>query len=138
MPAFGLDIIISGTNRLQRSFNNITSEFRGGDLGERIGAIIVASTEARILFEKKTPDGDGWDPWSDAYARTRTSQHSLLVNEGDLSESISANVSGGTVEVGSDLIYAGAQNAQRQFLGLSREDDEAIADEMGEWLGDII
>lgn len=133
-----MDVRISGVDRIRKGFSNVTSGYRGGAPSKRIAAVIVASTEQRILFEKQTPDGDDWKPWSDAYAETRTSEHSLLIDEGDLSKSISANVKGATIEVGSNLIYAAVQNDERQFLGLSKEDDNAIADEMGEWLKDVL
>jgi hypothetical protein len=70
----------------------------------------------RILETKVSPSGTPWAAWSSTYAETRQSQHSLLVAEGDLADSIGHNIIGGVglfgfggqaVDVGSNLEYAG-------------------------------
>ncbi len=99
-----------------------------------IGAEVTDQTYQRIRRGKTAPDGSAWPEWSDDYAKTRGSQHSLLVGK-EGSNSLYASIvwelqSDGEVWVGSDKKYAAAQNEgypennlpARQFLGLSDDD----------------
>lgn len=106
-------------------------------LGDEAGALLESSSRER--FESKTsPDGTPWADWSDDYAATRKSQHSLLVGEGDLLDSLQSFSAGGDVIVGSNLIYAAIQNLggdevgkaipERPFLGVSTTDELDLKD----------
>lgn len=107
---------------------------------EQVGEVVELQTRTRIDEEKQSPDGKDWQDWSDSYARTRHGGHSLLVawgtrnkqkdSEGNpLINSIEFNVSGDTLHVGSDLVYAATHQfgdskrgiPERPFLGLSDE-----------------
>lgn len=100
---------------------------------EGIAAEVESQTRRRLSDEKEAPDGTPWPEWSDNYAATRQSQHSLLESTGSLIDSIESVVSDDHAETGSNLIYAAIQNLggtddmapgpaaipQREFIGLS-------------------
>ncbi len=78
------------------------------DLVDAIGDQQVNSAKRRIRETKRAPNGRRWAPWSERYAKTRDARHSLLVNEGNLADSITHEViNPGEVLVGSNLAYAG-------------------------------
>ncbi len=98
----------------------------------RIGASEVENVKARIKDSKTSPWGDSWAPWAPSTAAHRQRKGNadlgLLFDEGDLYASIRAvaNVYGpghGTLDVGSDLAYAGflqdgtEKMVARQYLG---------------------
>lgn len=100
---------------------------------EGIAAEVESQTRRRLSDEKEAPDGTPWPEWSDNYAATRQSQHSLLESSGSLIDSIESVVSDDRAETGSNLIYAAIHNLggtddmapgpaaipQREFIGLS-------------------
>ena len=104
------------------------------ELLESVGALVESQTRRRIQEEKTGPDGEAWAEWSERYARTRHGGQSLLQGEGDLLDSIQYLVSGDTVEIGSNLIYAGVQQEgyakknlpARPYLGLSPENEAEL------------
>lgn len=125
----GLDAAIKRLSRLEG--------FQMAELTDAAGAILESSTRDR--FDTKTaPDGAAWVPWSEAYDDTREDRHSLLVEEGDLRDSIASYSAGGEVHVGSNLIYAahhhfggdeiGSGIPARPYLGISDEDEIDLAD----------
>lgn len=125
----GLDAAIKRLSRLEG--------FQMAELTDAAGAILESSTRDR--FDTKTaPDGAAWVPWSEAYDDTREDRHSLLVEEGDLRDSIASYSTGGEVHVGSNLIYAahhhfggdeiGSGIPARPYLGISDEDEIDLAD----------
>ncbi|PID95877.1 MAG: phage virion morphogenesis protein [Alphaproteobacteria bacterium] len=125
----GLDAAIKRLSRLEG--------FQMAELTDAAGAILESSTRGR--FDTKTaPDGAAWVPWSEAYAATREGGHSLLVEEGDLRDSIASYSMGSEVHVGSNLIYAahhhfggdeiGSGIPARPYLGVSDEDEIDLAD----------
>lgn len=111
--------------------------FGMAELVDDAGAILESSTRGRFE-DKKAPDGSDWPAWSEAYDETREEHHSLLISEGDLRDSIASYSAGGSVEVGSNLIYAahhqfggeetGSNIAPRPYLGLSAEDEIDLRD----------
>lgn len=125
----GLDAAIKRLSRLEG--------FQMAELTDAAGAILESSTRDR--FETKiAPDGAAWVPWSEAYDDTREDRHSLLVEEGDLRDSIASYSTGGEVHVGSNLIYAahhhfggdeiGSGIPARPYLGISDQDEIDLAD----------
>lgn len=74
---------------------------------DAIGQQQEDAARKRIRDTKQGPDGQRWSPWSPAYSLTRGPQHSLLVGEGNLADSMDHQVDGKTVVVGSNLVYAG-------------------------------
>lgn len=111
------------------------SGFEIAELADTIGQLLESSTQDRIANGKASPDGVPWHDWSPTYAATRGPQHSLLVGEGDLRESVQNYSSAGEVRVGTPLIYGAAQNfgpdegaPGREFLGVSGQDEMDIRD----------
>lgn len=80
-------------------------------LMDELGAAVVSQTQRRINSEKAGPDGTPWEPWSESYAKTRHQGQSLLQSFNYLYESIEhiLGISGDHTEVGSNLVYAAAQ-----------------------------
>lgn len=145
---------LSRLNRRMREFSRTLSKAGGRVLLEAVGAIVESQTRRRIADEKTAPDGKKWEEWSEAYAASkhgaddshephpgalRESQgHSLLVLDGGLLDSIQFLVTGEEVQVGSNLEYARRQNAQRPFLGLSRDNEREVVEIIDDFLDDQI
>ena len=139
--SLSLRVRLSGLQDVDRILKRI-SELQMSDMLDAVGSEVVAQTQLRIQFEKTDPAGDDWDEWSPKYAATRHSGHSLLMNEGDLLESIQHVVNGNDLEVGSNRPYAKDQNfgdplknlPARQFLGLSAENRDDVILVIRDWL----
>lgn len=137
----------SGIERLQRRIDRLANPDLNA-LGEQLGGLVESQTRRRITEEKAAPDGTPWAPWSDAYAATRHGGQSLLEGDGDLTDSITSEVSDGRVETGSNLIYARIQNKggtpdmppgpaaipAREFVGFSTDNLAEIQAEADAWL----
>jgi phage virion morphogenesis protein len=103
---------------------------------EALGELVVNQTKQRIAAEKTAPDGTSWQAWSTAYAGARHGGHSLLMSGGTLLDSISAYVSGDTIEVGSGMVSAathqfGSRDGRipaRPYLGVSEDNRQEIED----------
>lgn len=101
-----------------------------------VGALIEDQTKLRIADDKTSPEGSPWEPWSQGYAASRSTRHSLLVGAGDLRDSIQNYSAGHEAIVGSPLIYAAPHQfgsptqgiPARPFLGLSADNRTAIED----------
>lgn len=93
-------------------------------------------TRARIHFERRAPDGRRWRPWSAAYARTRKSHHSLLIDTSTMVDELDSDSSAQTAKVFSRQPYAGKhqQPNERPFLGWSSGN---VRDIEG-WLGPAV
>lgn len=135
----------SGVRRLSRRLGDLRK--RMGDpepLLDRVGALLDSQAQRRIAEEKASPDGEQWPDWSDDYAATRHGGHSLLMNEGDLVQSIQHLVDGYTLEHGSNLVYARTHQEgdpsrnipQREFLGISDDNAREIDEVIGEWMAE--
>lgn len=135
MAAVTLNADISGLARLQGRIDRLANLDRTALLAG-IGAEVESQTRRRIEEEKAGPDGQAWPEWSDRYARGRHGGHSLLIGEGDLLDSIRHEVTGGHVEIGSNLVYAaiqqfggeevGSEIPARPYLGLSPENEADV------------
>lgn len=121
------------------------AEYEIADLAFDIGALLESSTKERIATEKRGPDGTPWPAWSAGYASTRGAHHSLLMNEGNLLDSIQNFSIGDEVRVGTPLVYGailheggegvGKPNfPARPYLGISVEDEAEIRELV---IGDI-
>jgi phage virion morphogenesis protein len=141
--SYGLKVELSGMGRLQQVLDQL-SNLQTRELLAQVGGIVESQTRERIAETKKDPDGMDWPEWSEAYAKTRGSQHSLLVNRGDLLDSIQFEViDDHTAEVGSNLIYASAHQEgigvpQRAFVGVNDENMDEIEKAVDDWLEDIL
>ena len=116
-------------------------------LMDAVGAEVETQTKRRIHDEKTTPEGEAWEPWSDRYAKTRTSGQSLLESEGDLVQGIThvVEMQGKEVDIGSNLIYARMMNdggaaigkpwmLAREYLGISASNRNDLIGVVNTWL----
>lgn len=104
---------------------------------EEIGRVVTGTTQNRIRTEKTDPAGTPWQPWatSTTIARIKkgTASRGLLYDSGNLLNSITYQVSGKQVSVGSSGVpYAiylqqGTPNMPaRPFIGYSNKDMQYI------------
>lgn len=120
---------------------------------ESVGALVESQTRRRIQDTKTGPDGKSWKPWSDAYARTRHGGHSLLMNEGNLLDSIQHLIHGDELEVGSNLVYARTQQLgdtrrgfgrldvtipARPYLGVNAADEDEVVAAIEDLVGEVL
>lgn len=111
---------------------------------DELGAMVVEQTRTRLIDEKEAPDGIPWVDWSKPYAKRRPSGKSLLMNEGELEQSITDVYGPDSVEIGSNLVSAaihqhggeavGSNIPARPYLGISIENAIEIQDEMDDFL----
>ncbi len=119
--------------RFQRLLDRLMNA-KPSDLLEQLAGAVETQTRERIADTKQAPHGTPWPAWKPAYAATRNPGQSLLQGEGDLLDSITAEVHGDTAEVGSNLVYAATQQfgdpdrgiPARPYLGVSRRDMTAL------------
>lgn len=99
-----------------------------------MGGVAESAARRRLAEDREGPDGTPWPAWSEAYARTRHGNQSLLQSEGHLIDSLQSVVIGDdTVLEGSPLVYAaihqfggepvGMAIPERPYLGLSSDDE---------------
>ena len=144
MSGAGVQVNLAADPRILARLERL-AEFDLGPLLEGIGMEVETQTRRRIQDEKTTPDGGSWPEWSADYAKTRHSGHSLLQGEGHLLDSITYEVTGDSVLVGSPLVYAAthqfgapARNIPpREFLGLTGQDYEDVVGMVEDYLEDI-
>lgn len=104
---------------------------------DRLGQAGEDAARERIEDTKTSPAGEKWDAWSQRYARTRGTQHSLLVGEQSLLESMTHTVDDDAVQWGSNLVYAKRQNAARPYLGIGDIESEAFDEIMADWFDGV-
>lgn len=78
-----------------------------------IGMLVETQTKTRIRDEKQSPDGTAWEPLSAAYAERKAERKGavgLLEFDGNLYRSIQYVRDRDSVEVGSNIAYAGIHN----------------------------
>lgn len=128
----GMQVLSPDLIRLQTRLNKLAN-FDFHKLLDDVGGIVESQTRRRLHEEKTSPSGVAWPGWSDAYAKTRHGNQSLLESSGSLIESITYEVLGNDLYVGSNLVYAHNHDAgttvpQREFLGLSAENEKEIVE----------
>ncbi len=111
---------------------------------QTVGGILRDSTVNRIVNTKTSPDGEAWAPWamSTMLARTKrgTSGTGLLYETGGLANSITFEIQGNSVIVGSNSPVApylqnGTDNMPaRPFVGISQEDSDSIHSALADFL----
>ncbi|HEX9844041.1 MAG TPA: phage virion morphogenesis protein [bacterium] len=143
--------IIVDTRELEAARKRLDglANFDRAGLLDAIGAEGESQTRRRIEDEKTGPEGQPWDPWAPRYARTRHGGHSLLMGEGDLLDSIQYLVAGGTVEWGSNLVYAAIHQfggeeigmpglPARPYLGLNPENETELLAVVNDFLDEAL
>lgn len=137
----------SGIERLQRRIDRLANPDLQG-LGEVLGAMSESQARKRLSEDKAAPDGTPWAPWSKEYAGRQKGGKSYLEGEGNLIDSITFDVQGGRVLIGSDLEYAAIHQyggtpdmkpgpagiPARPYLGWGDDDLAAIQAEADAWL----
>jgi phage gpG-like protein len=98
-----------GINEIERLARHVRAAANTDlfELLDNIGQQQEDAARRRISETKRTPDGKRWEPWSERYAKTRKSQHSLLRDSGALLDSFTHQVQEDAVAVGSNMKYAG-------------------------------
>ncbi|MCP1375388.1 phage virion morphogenesis protein [Dyella lutea] len=141
MSGVGFHWDIANFAALQRRVD-LLSHMDTRELMDGVGAEVASQWKRRIEFEKTTPQGVAWAPWSNRYKKTRTAGQSLLFSERHLWDSIThlLSLDGKEVDVGSNLIYARTQNKgrgkipARQFAGLSSENKQDLREIANDWI----
>jgi len=104
-------------------------------LMRRIGQIVKSSTQERLGSEGPAPDGT---PWPD-----NNRDNNILLDTGALRGSIKFELdSDFEVEIGTDIIYGATHQfgdpsrniKQREFLGVSTQDERDIVEEIDRFL----
>ncbi|MGR6871237.1 phage virion morphogenesis protein [Pseudomonas sp. HK3] len=140
----GVDLNVTGIEALANRMQMYVNHSRFDSLLESIGAEVESQTHRRINDEKESPNGKPWADWSSGYAENRHGGHSLLMNEGELDDSVQYLVTDNEVEVGTNLIYAGLmhyggekidkpQHKARAFVGLSDENISELQAIVDNW-----
>lgn len=128
--------------RIEKAIDGLNF-FAQRELLSSIGGHLEDSVVARIEAGGPGPDGTEWPEWSERYAKTRHSGHSLLRNDGPLLESVQYLVNGGDeLEVGSNLEYAATHQygddtrsiPARPYLGMSPQDVSDVEGIAVDWL----
>lgn len=119
-------IAIPSAGRILRVFQRLRA-LANRDLYAKVGEEIVKRTKARFKT-KRSPEGLRWKDWSDAYAASRPSGKTLLIDEGDLERSIESRVAGERLQIYSTRDYAGFVNKTRPFFGISASDEAEVMD----------
>ncbi|WP_281687575.1 phage virion morphogenesis protein [Pseudomonas citronellolis] len=134
MTGAAINVNLLQDPRLARRLDRL-AELDLGPLLEGIGAEVESQTRRRIQVDKVSPANEPWPEWSADYAETRHSGQSLLQGEGHLLNSLTYQVMGDSVLVGSPLVYAATHQygdedrgiPQREYLGLEGVDlDDVI------------
>lgn len=133
MTGVALRANLAADPRVARYLDRL-AQFDVEPLLEGLGAEVESQTRRRIQSDKASPSGEPWQGWSEAYAETRHAGQSLLQSLGPLLNSISYQVQGNSVLVGSPMVYAASHNfgdpergiPQREFLGVEGQDFEDL------------
>jgi phage virion morphogenesis protein len=142
MPA-ALTFQVSGLHEASERLRRLNRSAMD-ELLDQAGAVIASQTRQRIHDEKTAPDGSQWKPWSVGYARTRRANHSLLMNDGHLHDSITHNIVGGAVEIGSNRAYAAVHQyghgdiPARPYLGISTQNERELTAVIEDWIDDVL
>ena len=144
MSGAGVQVNLAADPRILARLERL-AELDLGPLLEGIGGEVEGQTRRRIEKQEGAPDGTAWPEWSPAYHKTRHSGHQVLESFGHLRDSLTHEVRGDSVLVGSPLVYAATHQfgdpargiPQREFLGLSGQDYDEVVGMVEDYLEDI-
>ncbi len=145
-----LSIEVDGLEELTAALDRF-SQFRN-DFRRKLPRIVLAEMKkrvrARLKSEKKGPDGESWDPWTDetraARQRKGSAGRGLLTDEQKLVNSFRVVSVPGGFDLGTSLPYARAQHfghphwerkSARPFMGLGRKDVKDLDRIITDWVG---
>jgi len=141
MAGLAFEIEVTGEEAIQKRLNELQS--RAGDLSllfGDIGEYLLLSHDERWR-DQVDPDGNPWKPLSEEYLaskrkRTSAGRDKILVLDGYLSSSLSYQHDADSLEFGTNLIYAARQqfDYEREFIGLSADDEAEIMDLLAEYM----
>ena len=149
MSGAGLEFDLSELEAVADEINRII-EFDRKQLLDDVGGLLESSSEYRLREEKTAPDGTPWEPWSEAYAKTREPHQSLLVADNKkgsrLWDSLTHEVIGDDIViVGTNIIYAATHQfgdesrgiPARPYLGVSDQDEDDIINTFNSLYGEM-
>lgn len=96
------------------------------------------AVERRIETGKRDLNRLRWAPWSPRYAATRGTQHSLLIDTGDLLASMEIKDIGDETHMGTNIEYAEKNNIERTFMGLDKQDESLVNRQITAWIEGIL
>lgn len=109
-----------------------------------VAAVIQDQTVRRIDSEKRSPDGEAWEPLDPDYAKRKaqTSSGGILELEGNLRESVRVMSQGEAMLVYSDTLYSATHQfgdtkrgiVARPFMGVSTENERDIYAVVDDWI----
>lgn len=126
------------------------------ELLESIGAVVESQTRRRIQEEKTGPSGRPWRKWAKRTAKRRHGGQSLLKYDGNLLDSIEAQLTADKtgVEVGTSMKYGAAQQygmwisvvetqasikvPARPYLGLSRANNDEVTEMIEDFVNELM
>lgn len=129
----GLKEMLARVSRIERKLR------ANGTLKRMMGRMLVEQTKRRIEVEKTAPNGAAWAKWTQSYAATRSSGHSLLIDTRALLTSIKASVTKDGASVHSDAQnkhgdhYSMAVQDKRPYLGLSASNEDELQELISAW-----
>ncbi len=140
--SFAVEIDFDQVNKFINGFNPAAWGDKKHKLLDNLGVLVVEQTKERIDTEKTAPDGTAW-------AENKRS-NPILHDEGDLLETINHEVMIGSVDVGSERVYAAihqfggmvgrSHNSEiiaRPYIGLSNDNESEIEDELNHWMSEV-
>lgn len=136
-----LEIDLVGLLPFKRKLDRLSGK-KTRALLDRVGFAVENQTRKRITDDKRAPDGKRWRGWSEGYAASGRAR-ALLERSGGLRDSITYQVRGDAVIVGSNLRYArrhqvgdagGKGIPARPYLGLSRANTRQIVKLVARWI----
>lgn len=107
-----------------------------------IGSTLKDSTRDRLATGKTAPDGTPWQRLAPATLRQKGGD--ILIDTGQLHQSIAYEVIGDTLFVGTSKTYGAyhqfgtSKMPARPFLGLSFEDKNTLQNRLNEWLSELM
>lgn len=127
-------------SRLQQAGQNMDPVF--ADIGDHL----LESTKQRFK-DQVDPDGLPWEPLAESTRESKRKNTDLiLIEQGQLMDSLHPNSDANSVEFGTNLIYAATHQfgdadrgiPARPFLGVSSEDELVILDLLEQQLLDAL
>ena len=149
MAGARLELKIEGLGDVRRRLSELADRLADpAPALNEIGEHLYSSTRERFR-SRKAPDGTPWAPVSEAYARRKQkagkNPRKILDYEGSLMDSLNYEADRDGLLFGSPEVYAGTHQfgraesniPARPFLGLSAEDEAAIADILADYLDPV-
>lgn len=135
VSAIGLRLVLGELRRYQNLFRQ-----RLPAMFKVVAKVAQKQTERRVSTEKTDPDGSPWASWSDSYAESRQSFHSLLINSKELFRSFRIVLGREAALMGTEVPYASfvqkgtSTMPARPFLGVSSSNLQDMQARLDEWV----